>query len=328
MTRGRRAYAFVPLATLTLALAGSAAHAQSAEAEALFREGRRQVKAGSIAAGCDKLDASARLEPSVGTLLNLGDCREKLGKLASAWAAFRKAEAMARYSSGDDNKRGAEARRRAAALEPKLSTLAIEVSGKIEGMTVRRDDELVDPAAWGTPMPVDPGSYAIIVEAPGYKPWRSEVKIEPGARRQSIAVPALERAPIVVPPPPPREVEPAAAAVTVKRGTWTKTRGVAVALGVLGAGAIGGGAYFAVRSRDLEDQANERCPLVVCTDAEALRLNDRARTYAVRADVGFVAGGVALATGAVMWLVGTPGDTKIVPVADKGGLGVQFARRF
>src|SRR4051812_35345515 len=71
-------------------------HAQSAEAEVLFRDGRTLIRRGKLAQGCDKLDASERLESSVGTLLNLGDCREKLGKFASAWAAFRKAEAMAK----------------------------------------------------------------------------------------------------------------------------------------------------------------------------------------------------------------------------------------
>ena len=68
-------------------------HAQNAAAEALFREGRTLIKQGNLKAGCDKLEASEKLESSVGTLLTLGDCREKLGKPASAWAAFRKAEA-------------------------------------------------------------------------------------------------------------------------------------------------------------------------------------------------------------------------------------------
>src|SRR5262245_38536031 len=94
---------------IAVALAGlilyvPAARAQNAAAEALFRGGRTLIKQGNLKAGCDKLEASEKLESSVGTLLNLGDCREKLGKPASAWAAFRKAEAIAKRD-GNDKKR-------------------------------------------------------------------------------------------------------------------------------------------------------------------------------------------------------------------------------
>src|SRR5215470_17557485 len=123
------------------------ARAQSAEAEALFRDGRSLIKAGKLAAGCDKLAASERLESSVGTLLNLGDCREKQGKLASAWAAFRQAEAMARRTGGDD-RRQAEAGRRAGLLEPRLANLTIQVGHRVDGLIVRRDDEQVDDGGW------------------------------------------------------------------------------------------------------------------------------------------------------------------------------------
>src|SRR5206468_5012920 len=127
---------------------------------ALFQEGRRLIKQGRIAIGCDKLAASERLESSVGTLLNLGDCREKLGKLASAWAAFRKAEAIAKRA-GDDHKREAEAHRRAGKLEPKLASLAIEVPHRIDGLVVRRDGEQLDVAAWNVALPIDIGTCTI-----------------------------------------------------------------------------------------------------------------------------------------------------------------------
>jgi hypothetical protein len=95
------------LTTILVLLISTDAAAQSAAAEALFHEGRRMVKAGKVAAGCDKLEASEKIESSVGTLLNLGDCREQLGENASAWVAFHKAEAMARRN-GKDERRAAE----------------------------------------------------------------------------------------------------------------------------------------------------------------------------------------------------------------------------
>ena len=91
----------IVVALVGLVMQAPAAFAQNAGAEALFREGRNLIKSGNLKAGCDKLEASEKLESSVGTLLNLGDCREKLGKLSSAWAAFRKAEAIAKRDGND-----------------------------------------------------------------------------------------------------------------------------------------------------------------------------------------------------------------------------------
>src|SRR5262245_11606925 len=172
MTRGEH----LAVALAVVAAMASSARAQSAEAEVLFREGRKLIKDGNLAAGCDKLAASERIETSIGTLLNLGDCKEKLGKLASAWGAFTKAEAIARRA-GDD-KRQAEARKRAAAIEPRVAKLVIEVTRKVDGLVIRRDGEIVDPATWQVAVPIDPGTYAITAEAPGHVAWRGEVVIE------------------------------------------------------------------------------------------------------------------------------------------------------
>src|ERR1041384_2043238 len=120
----------IPMKTATRALAvvvamTAVAHAQSPEAEALFREARRLMKQNSFAAACEKFEASERLEPTIGTELKLAACREKNGQLASAWAAFIKAAQTAKHSG--DRKREAEARRRVAALEPRLVYLTISV---------------------------------------------------------------------------------------------------------------------------------------------------------------------------------------------------------
>ncbi|HEX3765652.1 MAG TPA: hypothetical protein VHW23_43450 [Kofleriaceae bacterium] len=304
------------------------ARAQSAEAEALFRDGRSLIKAGKLAAGCDKLAASERLESSIGTLLNLGDCREKLGKLASAWAAFRKAEAMARRS-GTEDRRQAEAARRATALEPRLSNLVIDVGHRVDGEIVRRDNEIVDAAEWNTPLPVDPGRTTITAEAPGHQPWQTTVAIAAGTPRRVVEVPGLvpvEPAPVAAAPvawPPPRPELVQRAPAPAPRGTWTGTRALSATLAVAGAGALGAGIYFGVHSRNLSDQADARCPSAVCNDPAGLRLNDQAQTAASRANVLYIAGGVALASASVLWVVGGPGEVAVVPVAARTSAGDQ-----
>jgi hypothetical protein len=322
-----------PLAlVIALVASPSLARAQSADAEALFREGKRLLKQGKLAEGCDKIAASERMETSVGTLLNLGDCREKLGQLASAWAAFREAEAMAKRA-GNDEKRLAEARRRALAIEPKLPTLEVHVAQRIPGMTVKRGDDTIDAGAWNTAVPVDPGNYTIVVEAPGKKPWRTQVVVDMRTTRRAVVnVPVLEAAPapvVATPPPPAETTVRVEQPTTTKRivPTWSTTRGVAVAVLVVGAGALGAGAYFGVHARDLADRSDERCPEVMCGDPEALRLNERARTSATRANIAFGTAAVAAAGATVLWFLGKPDAETVVSPTVSGGVGVSISGR-
>lgn len=328
------------LFTLEVLVAAPAAHAQSAEAEVLFREGRRLIKAGKLEAGCDKIEASEKLESSVGTLLNLGDCREQAGRYASAWAAFKKAESTAKIRGGDEKRRN-EASKRALRLEPKLSQLVIMVPTKISGLVVKRDDEVIDAAMWSTPLPLDPDTYTVTAEAPGYKPWKTEVNVGTKLRRVVVTVPMLERAPepvraqeklaptelpaaaVVIPPP---------AVVVEKRSSpsmWTTSRKVALGVGVLGLAAAGTGVYFGMRSKDLEDRANEVCPGTICDDPTALDDNDKAQDYARNANILYAAGGALVVASAVIWIVGGPDqEVRVSPTVGAGGAGVSLGGKF
>src|SRR5436305_1114019 len=113
----------IMLTAHTAAAQPKAAGDGNVAAESLFREGKRLMKDHQIAAACEKFEASERLDESVGTLLNLADCREKAGQLATAWADFLKAASVARASG--DGSRESEAKVRAKALEPRLSYLTI-----------------------------------------------------------------------------------------------------------------------------------------------------------------------------------------------------------
>jgi hypothetical protein len=329
---------FVVIATSSLA------HAQSAPAEALFQDGRNLIKQGKLEAGCDKLAASEKLESSVGTLLNLGDCREKLGQTASAWAAFRKAEATAKRS-GDDKKRQAEAKRRADKLEADLSRIVVQAGTSTKGMVIKRDGNVVDVAVLNTPIPVDPGPHVIIAEAPGYKPFKTEVSIGKGGKRY-VVIPSLEPIAAERPSPPPapppvivRETVPPAPRdeVVVARSpryvtvtdTWSTSRKVAIGLGVLGAAAIGTGVYFGMRADEVQSQSNRICPGAVCNDAEGLRLNNNAQAYALRANILFATGGAAIGIATVMWFIGAPTErTVIAPSMGDDRVGASLVGRF
>lgn len=326
-----------------LATTAAPAHAQSAEAEMLFRDGKRLIKEGKIAEGCDKLEASNRLESSVGTLLNLADCREQNHQLTTAWATFRKAASLANVAN--DSKREAEARRRASALEPRLSYLTISVPDSIhvEGLKIARNGALVDPALWNQAVPVDVGTYDITGQAPGYEQWTTRVQVEGEGKTTNIQVPhfkSLAEVTKVDSPPKtaptksreaasaPEEPDDQPAAV----GTFTGLRKVAIGLGGVGVIGVVAGVMFGLKTNDLAKQSDAICPTAACSDQHAVDLNHDARTHAVMTNVAFGVGGAALVGATVLWFVGAPAHVgervSVVPKLDGGSTGLTLVGSF
>ena len=183
---------------------GADASPNAVRAEALFDEGRRLMAAGDYAAGCPKFADSEALDPAPGTALNLATCYEKSGKYASAWAAFRTAEALARAS--EQKTRAELARRRAEKLQPTLSRLTVDVPSPSQapGIEIRCDGESLPPPEWGVAVPHDGGAFQIAVSAPGKKGWTIRVELNPTGEALEINVPPLEDEPPPpsIPPPP------------------------------------------------------------------------------------------------------------------------------
>jgi len=322
MTIGKSLLATIAIVVIA---ATAPARAQSVDAEALFRDGKRLMKEGNVAAACDKFDASNRLETSVGTMLNLADCREKNHQLATAWATFLKAAAAAKQA-GNDPKREAEAKRRAKVLEAKLAYLTINVAdaNRVDGLVIKRNGNVVDPALWNTGTPVDAGTYEISGSAPGLDPWTTKTDVTDG-QQAKVDVPKLEKHAAVVKTPvvtntiethtdeisePPPE-EP----VDTGPSSFTGMRKAAVAAAVIGVAGIVVGGVFGSKANDLEKQADAICPNDACGDTHALDLNKDARSDATIANIGFIGGGVAVAGAAALWFLGAPKTTEGVSIA-------------
>ncbi|HEY1817468.1 MAG TPA: hypothetical protein VGG74_34245 [Kofleriaceae bacterium] len=312
---------------LVLLLAAAApARAQTADAETLFREGKRLMKKGDVAEACKRFDASEKLEPSVGTELNLANCLDKNGQTASSWATFVKAAASAKRAN--EPKREAEARKRADALEKQLVYLTIDVpeDDRVPGETIKRNDVAVEDAAWGQRTPVDPDDYTITAEADGYATWTSHVTVK--AKNRRIEVPALVK----------QETKPAAAPSPVASSeraappppvTESRLRKGPITLAAIGVAGIAAGGVLGLLSKNAETSADTACPSIYCGDASALSLNSRARNEALGADVGFAVGGAALAAAVIWWAVAGTSTTErvsVVPALDH--LGIVAEGRF
>jgi serine/threonine-protein kinase len=95
-------------------------------ARTLFADARTLADAGHYEEACPKFEESRRLLAGVGTIYNLADCYEHVGRTASAWATFLDAAAAA--ASAGEGEREKVARTRAAALEPRLTRLRIRTN--------------------------------------------------------------------------------------------------------------------------------------------------------------------------------------------------------
>jgi hypothetical protein len=133
--------------------------------------------------------------------------------------------------------------------------------------------------------------------------------------------------PVVVTPPPTTTVvvdkKPASPSM------WTTSRKVALGIGVLGAASLGTGIYFGLRAKDEQSRSDDLCPGSICDVPEGLRLNDKAQDSARTANILYVAGGVALATSAIVWIVGGPDkEVRVTPTVGSGQAGISFGGKF
>lgn len=296
--------------TVLVALARApAAFAQTAEdqasARALFDEGRELMKTGHYEDACPKLDAASKLYPGSGVLLNLGDCYEHVGRTASAWNEFAEAaSAAARAGRSADQ---AEAERRKAAVEPKVSRIAVRVKSDAAGLVVKRDGTALDPAAYGDAVPVDPGKHEITAEAPGREPWSGQVDLEELGKTVTVEVPELDVAPASVQgqaQAPSSQTSAVVPAGPVEHpmplqtpGYWTARRAIGVSLAGAGAVGLGVGAALGLVARSQFDRASG--------EQDASSRSADSKTAVSTGNVGTVVGIVGAVVGVgglVLWL--------------------------
>src|SRR5262249_23155637 len=149
------------------------------------------------AEACPKFEASYKLDHTLGTLLNLADCHEKLGKIATAWAEW--GDAADRAQREGDNRSDFAAKHKSA-LADRPPKLHINVKNRKPGMDWFGDDTRVEQGMFDTPLPVDPGSHVIVVKR-GDQVLK-ELKVdaaEGGTSTVNVDIEAIEKA---APPAP------------------------------------------------------------------------------------------------------------------------------
>ena len=91
-----------PVCLVAIAFASGATAAEPTQADkvaarALFDEGRNLSAAGKYNEACVKLEESQRLDPGTGTMFNLADCYEHVGRTATAWSLYLEVASRMRF---------------------------------------------------------------------------------------------------------------------------------------------------------------------------------------------------------------------------------------
>jgi hypothetical protein len=319
--------------------------ADAAAAQSLYDEGRRLMDEKKFAEACPKLESSQRLDPGIGTQFHLADCYEKVGRSASSWALFLEVASAARARGKTDQEQ--IARDRAKALSAKLSKLTVKLQGTaVSGLVIKRGNAVVESGLLGTPVAVDPGKYTVTASAPGKQAFSAEVSVGANGDSKVVTIPELADAGGAAATPGGTSDTTAAPAASDEAPGDTGTTpmsassglriGSYVALGV-GVVGVGLGTVFALKSKGkrsdadkLTDECGSGCLASDPRAAEISSLDDDARSAKTMATIGFVVGGVGLATGVTLFLLSghkgkseTARTTQIQPWVGLGSAGVR-----
>lgn len=316
----------------------SLAHAQSADAQKLFDEGKALMKTHALDEACTKFEQSDKLDPGVGTELWLADCYERNGKLVAAYKQYSATEKLA--VSLQDH-RDAVAHKRASALLSKVSKLVVTLPAArpIEGIELRVDGAV---AASGDAVVVDPGTHLVEASAPGYEHWESKVLVGGDTATVGVVVEPLVRKVVEAAAPaaeaPPAPALPASDALGVTSApdltSGSSFRIAAPVTVTAGLVALGFGTAFALlgQSNRNESNAHGHCPSANACDVYGAQLRQNALTDDVVSAVSLVAGGALVVTGVTMFLLApvttVEKSAAFAPVVSPGFAGVVGRGRF
>jgi len=313
------------LVVLVVLVLGGRADADDASAKALFDQGKTLFAEGKYGEACVKLEASFKQKELSGTRGLLGACYEKIGRLASAWAAFRDAAVMAERQGNAE--RAQASREQAAELFPKLAYVTIDARAivKVPGVKVTIDGNEYASNALGDPIPIDAGQHLLEATALDHQPWKHTIDILDGEKQQT-AISALVEDPT-------RRLALQKRVDDERRVARNRKR---IALGLTGGGVVslGVATTLAIMARSGWNRAKDLgCDdSGSCEDAAGRREVDRAAT---RADLAtyFGGAGLLLVGAGVFVYVTTPKarserELRVVPAIASRSAGVLLEGRF
>lgn len=314
--------AFVTAVILSMTEIASAQSADPAlqRAQTLVDDAGALMDAGNYAEACPKLEEAAVLLPEgIGAKLALGECYVGLGRLASAWEQYSRAEVLA---VATNDKRAAEARTEVKRLAPKLAGIKIVIPDwmyDLGGLSVKVDERKLDNSTWSSRIPIDTGAHIIKVAAPGLETWSRSIRVEKNGELITVAVPDLRASERLLRESPkpsvpavlhPREQRERDTLVKTDSVSTTRNTGASTAskIGVFaistGAAGLIVGATLGVHAWSTRDESNAEGACNAennsCRTKLGVTLRDDALAFAKGSNVAFILGGLVAAGGIVL----------------------------
>lgn len=195
----------------------------------------------------------------------------------------------------------AEAQRELARLDSRIGHVVVEIPLSTQGASVELDGQPYPASSFNTPRFVDAGAHQLVARVPGRPPFERSFSVGPGATER-IEVP-------VVVEQVARVEAPVTRTTTMMRANPLRMVGIVTA-GV-GVAAVVGGAIAGAMASSSFNQLETDCPMRRCATQQQLDQRGSVDTLAGASTGLFVAGGVLVAAGAVLFFVGRPREETI-----------------
>lgn len=294
------------------------------KADALFKKGKQLAGDKRYADACPAFEQSMKLDPAIGTQLNIAKCYEDWGRIGKALVAYRVAEKMAKDAK---DPREPKIRALVESLDPEVPRLTIKLpkGANPDGVVVKLDSEPM--TTFGEQLIIDPGPHTI------------EYTVDGGPKKQkTVPVERAGDSEVTLDVPKDRVVKKQADADDTSPdeppAPGRNQRIGGIALGGAGVIAIGVSTILTLSAKGKYDDALE----MHCMGAKdmcnsmGLEATRDARSTANTATVIFLVGAAAVGGGVALYLLAPKAVTSehayLVPSVTPDGAGVVFGGSF
>lgn len=197
-----------------------------------------------------------------------------------------------------------ECARRVEEVNSSIPTLVFQAKdptgADLSDVKVTMDGDVLAEHLDGSALVVDPGQHTFTFETPGQPAVEKQLVVREGEKERAE--------PIQFGTPTGDDVNhPTETAGSGGKKTQKVIAAVVAGVGVAG---LGVGGAFGVIAMSRKDDAEKACPNA-CKDKTGQDLWSNAKTAGTISTAGFIAGGVLLATGAVLWFTAGPSHTQV-----------------